>query len=341
MKTVKLNETLEVSAVGLGCMGMSHGYGAPADEKEMTALIREAFELGVTFFDTAEIYGTRERPHANEELVGKALEPIRGNVKIATKFGIYLDENGKQALNSRPERIRASVEGSLKRLRTDHIDLYYQHRVDPDVPIEDVAGTVAELMREGKVLHWGLSEAGTRTIRRAHAALPLAAVQSEYSLFWRGPENDLLPTLGELGIGLVSFSPLREGFLTGTIGAGAPFGKGDFRSDVPRFAPENLATNQRMAERVRELAAAKNITPAQLAIAWLIEQKPWIAPIPGCRSRAHLRDNIAAAATEFSADELREIDARLAGITHFLMSDLNNAEIADLLGEWLARENLD
>lgn len=331
MKTVKLNETLEVSAVGLGCMGMSHGYGAPADEKEMTALIREAFDLGVTFFDTAEIYGTRERPHANEELVGKALEPIRGNVKIATKFGIYLDENGKQALNSRPERIRASVEGSLKRLRTDHIELYYQHRVDPDVPIEDVAGTVAELMREGKVLHWGLSEAGTRTIRRAHAALPLAAVQSEYSLFWREPENDLLPTLEELGIGLVPFSPLGKGFLTGTIGADARFGKDDFRSIAPRFAPENLAANQRMAECVRELAAAKNITPAQLAIAWLIAQKPWIAPIPGCRSRAHLRDNIAAAATEFSADELREIDARLAGIA--LSGDRYPPELAARVGK--------
>lgn len=331
MKTVKLNNTLEVSAVGLGCMGMSHGYGAPADETEMTALIREAFDLGVTFFDTAEIYGTRERPHANEELVGKALEPIRGNVKIATKFGIFLDENGKQALNSRPEQIRASVEGSLKRLRTDRIDLYYQHRVDPFVPIEDVAGTVAELMREGKILHWGLSEAGTQTIRRAHAVLPLAAVQSEYSLFWREPENDLLPTLEELGIGLVPFSPLGKGFLTGTIGKDARFGKDDFRSVVPRFAPENLAANQAFAARVREIAQEKNIAPAQLAVAWLIAQKPWIAPIPGCRSRAHLKENVAAAEISFGEDELREISARLSAIS--LSGDRYPPELAARVGK--------
>lgn len=327
MKKTKLTEKLEVSAVGLGCMGMSHGYGAPSDEKEMTALIREAFDLGVTFFDTAEVYG----PFANEELVGKALEPIRGNVKIATKFGIFIDENGRQALDSRPETIRASVEGSLKRLRTDHVDLYYQHRVDPDVPIEDVAGTVAELMREGKVLHWGLSEAGTRTIRRAHAVFPLAAVQSEYSLFWREPENDLLPTLEELGVGLVPFSPLGKGFLTGTIGADARFGKDDFRSIVPRFTPENLAANQRMADCVREFAAAKNLTPAQFSLAWLLARKPWIAPIPGSRSRAHLLDNIAAASVEFSADELREIDARLAGIT--LSGDRYPPELAARVGK--------
>lgn len=325
MRKTKLGN-LEVSVVGLGCMGMSHGYGAPADENEMTALIREAFELGVDFFDTAEVYG----PHANEELVGKALAPIRDRVKIATKFGIYLDENFGQRLDSRPETIRRAVEGSLRRLRTDRIDLYYQHRVDTSVPIEEVAGTLAELMREGKVLHWGLSEAGTRTIRRAHAALPLAAVQSEYSLFWREPEADLLPTLEELGVGLVPFSPLGKGFLTGTIGADARFGKGDFRAVVPRFAPENLAANQRMAERVRALAAAKGVTPARFSLAWLLARKPWIAPIPGSQSRAHLRDNVAAADVEFSADELREIDAELGAIA--LAGDRYPPELAARVG---------
>ncbi|MGN0835674.1 MAG: aldo/keto reductase [Candidatus Spyradosoma sp.] len=326
MKKVKLNDALEVSAIGLGCMGMSHGYGAPADEGEMIALMREAFERGVDFFDTAEVYG----PHANEELVGKALAPIRDRVKIATKFGIYLDENSRQKLDSRPETIRRAVEGSLRRLRTDRIDLYYQHRVDTGVPIEDVAGTLAELMREGKVLHWGLSEAGTRTIRRAHAVLPLAAVQSEYSLFWREPEADLLPTLEELGVGLVPFSPLGKGFLTGTIGADARFDKDDFRSVVPRFAPENLTANQRMAERVRALASTKGVSPAQFSLAWLLARKPWIAPIPGSRSRAHLFDNIASADVEFSEDELRAIDAELGAIA--LSGDRYPPELAARVG---------
>lgn len=254
----------EVSAIGLGCMGMSHGYGPAADKKEMTVLIRRAYDLGVTFFDTAEVYGTLDAPHANEELVGKALAPIRDRVVIASKFGILTDKEGRQILNSRPEQIRKSVEGSLTRLRTDRIDLYYQHRVDPDVPIEEVAGVVGDLMREGKVLHWGLSEAGIRTIRRAHAALPLTAVQSEYSMFWREPENELLPVLEELGIGLVPFSPLGKGFLTGTVGKDSRFGKGDFRSIVPRFTPENIAANMALADFVKEIAADKGITPAQV-----------------------------------------------------------------------------
>ena len=271
---------LEVSAIGLGCMGMNHAYGIAHDRQEMIALIHEAYDKGVTLFDTAEIYG----PYVNEELVGEALAPIRDKVVLATKFGIRL-ENGQQVQDSRPERIRASVEGSLKRLRTDHIDLYYQHRVDPTIPIEDVAGTVADLMREGKVLHWGMSEAGVQTIRRAHAVNPLTAIQSEYSMYWRNREADLLPVLEELGIGLVPFSPLGKGFLTGTIDKESRFGKEDFRSVVPRFTPDNLAANQPMVDFVRSVAEAKGITPAQVALSWLMAQKPWIVSIPGTCSR--------------------------------------------------------
>ena len=262
-----LGQSLEVSAIGYGCMGLSQGYPPFPAKAEAVALIRRAFDLGVTFFDTAEIYG----PLTNEEIVGEALEPIRDQVVIATKFGLRM-ENWQQVAAGRPEDIRASVEGSLKRLRTDRIDLYYQHRVDPDVPIEDVAGAVAELMRQGKVLHWGLSEAGVGTIRRAHAVLPLAAVQSEYSLFWRKPEEELLPALEELGVGLVPFSPLGKGFLTGRFDRSARFDKGDFRSIVPRFTPENLEANQPLVELVRDMAAQKGSSPARVALAWLLAQ---------------------------------------------------------------------
>ena len=305
MKTRKLGN-LEVSAIGLGCMGMSHGFGPAADRKEMIALIRRAVELGVTMFDTAECYG----PYLNEELVGEALAPFRGEVKIATKFGIQVVD-GKQLQDSRPEVIRQSVEGSLKRLKVEAIDLYYQHRGDPDVPAEEVAGAVKELVDAGKVLHWGLSEPGIGSIRRAHAVLPLTAVESEYSMWWRKPETELLPVLEELGIGLVPFSPLGKGFLTGTIKAGATFGKDDFRSIVPRFAPEMLAANQKLVALLDELATAKGCTPAQLALAWLLAQKPWIVPIPGTRKLARLEENLASAELELSTGELSRINAAL------------------------------
>lgn len=305
MKTRKLGD-LEVSAVGLGCMGMSHGFGPAADRKEMIALIRRAVELGVTMFDTAECYG----PYLNEELVGEALAPFRGGVKIATKFGIQVID-GKQVQDSRPEVIRKSVEGSLKRLKVEAIDLYYQHRGDPDVPAEEVAGAVKELVDAGKVLHWGLSEPGIGSIRRAHAVLPLSAVESEYSMWWRKPETELLPVLEELGIGLVPFSPLGKGFLTGTIKAGATFGKDDFRSVVPRFAPEMLAANQKLVALLEELAAEKGCSPAQLALAWLLAQKPWIVPIPGTRKLARLEGNLTAAELELSSGELSRINAAL------------------------------
>ncbi len=299
---------LEVSAIGLGCMAMSHGYGAAADKKEMIKLIRTAHDLGVTFFDTAEVYG----PFTNEELVGEALEPIRHEVKIATKFGISMNmDDFKQVLDSRPATIRKSVEGSLKRLRTDHIDLYYQHRVDPDVPIADVAGTIKDLMDEGKILHWGLSEAGVNTIREANALLPLTAVQSEFSLFWRNPEQDLLPLLGELGIGLVPFSPLGKGFLTGGITKDTQFGKHDFRSSVPRFQKENIEANMVLVDFVKSIAEKKGITPAQVAISWILYQKPWIVPIPGSRSLRHLEDNIAAANVTYTPQEMADINATL------------------------------
>lgn len=324
------NKRLQVSAIGLGCMGMSHGYGPEADKKTMIGLIREAYERGVTFFDTAEVYGSTDSPHANEELVGKALEPFRDKVVIATKFGIQTDKEGHQILNSHPKQIRKSIEGTLKRLRTDRIDLYYQHRVDPNVPIEDVAGTIAELKHEGKVLHWGLSEAGIQTICRAHAELPLTAVQSEYSMFWREPEDRLLPTLEELGIGLVSFSPLGKGFLTGTIGKEVRFEKGDFRTIVPRFTPENIAANLALVDFVKEIAADKEITPAQVALSWLMRQKPWIVPIPGSRSLTHLTDNIAAAEVEYRDDEIRSINERLSKIT--LSGDRYPAELQARIG---------
>ncbi len=274
----------------------------------MIKLIRTAHDLGVTFFDTAEVYG----PYTNEELVGEALKPIRNEVKIATKFGISMNmDDFKQVLDSRPETIRRSVEGSLKRLRTDHIDLYYQHRVDPDVPIADVAGTIKDLMDEGKILHWGLSEAGIDTIREANSILPLTAVQSEFSLFWREPENNLLPVLEELGIGLVPFSPLGKGFLTGGITKDTKFGKHDFRSSVPRFQKENIEANMALVEFVKSIAENKGVTLAQVAISWILYQKPWIVPIPGSRSLKHLEDNIAAANVTYTQEEMAEINATL------------------------------
>src|SRR5213083_1672769 len=293
---------LEVSALGLGCMGMSQSYGTPPDKQAMISLIRTAVERGITFFDTAEIYG----PHTNEELVGEALAPLRRQVVIATKFGIKY-ENGQQMQDSRPERIRESIEGSLKRLRTDVVDLYYQHRVDPNVPIEDVAGTVRELIAQGKVKHFGMSEAGVRTIRRAHAVQPVTAVQSEYSLWWRRPEAELLPTLEELGIGFVPYSPLGRGFLTGKINEDTTFDSSDFRNRLPRFTPEARKANQALVDLLGQIAKRKKATPAQIALAWLLAQKPWIVPIPGTTKLHRLEENIGAAAVELTQDDLREI----------------------------------
>ena len=329
MKTRKLGiaSPLTVSTVGLGCMGMSHGYGAPSDIDEMVKLIRKAHDLGVTFFDTAEVYG----PYTNEELVGKALEPIRNEVKIATKFGISMNmDDFKQVLDSCPETIRKSVEGSLKRLRTDHIDLYYQHRVDPNVPIEDVAGTISDLMKEGKILHWGLSEAGIETIKKAHAILPLTAVQSEYSMFWREPEKNLLPVLEELGIGLVPFSPLGKGFLTGGITKDTKFSKHDFRTSVPRFQKENIEANMKLVDFVKGIAVEKDITPAQVAISWLLYQKPWIVPIPGSRSLNHLEDNITSANVTYTPEEMKRINDFLDTI--HIQGDRYNAQNQSNIG---------
>lgn len=300
---------LKVSAVGLGCMGMSHGYGPAADRTEMIALIRRAVEAGVTFFDTAEVYG----PFENEALVGEALAPFKGDVVIATKFGIRIDGTA-QILDSRPETIRRSVEGSLKRLKVEAIDLYYQHRVDPSVPVEDVAGTIAGLVREGKVKHWGMSEAGTASIRRAHAVLPLAAVESEYSMMWREPEKELFPVLEELGIGFVPFSPLGKGFLSGRFDGTARFDKSDFRSIVPRFTPENLEANQILVNLVRETAAMKKVSPPQVALAWVLAQKPWIVPIPGTTKTGRMLENLAAADIVLSLQERKELNAALEEI---------------------------
>lgn len=302
---------LEVSALGLGCMGMSHGYGAPKDEGEMIALIHRAVEQGVTFFDTAQVYG----PFTNEVLVGKALAPFRDQVVIATKFGFEFDENGKSlGLNSRPEQIRRMTEDSLKRLGVEVIDLYYQHRVDPQVPMEDVAGTVKELIREGKVKHFGMSEAGVAAIRSAHAVQPVAALQSEYSLFWREPEEAILPALEELGIGFVPFSPLGRGFLTGRLDASVAFDSSDFRSTLPRMSQENRKANQPLVELLAGIAARKQATPAQIALGWLLAQKPWIVPIPGTTRAERLDENLGALALELSSAEIADIERAAAQI---------------------------
>lgn len=308
------NSNLEVSALGLGCMGMSFGYGVAADKQEMISLIRTAVDRGITFFDTAEVYG----PFVNEELVGEAFEPIRERVVIATKFGFQLKPDGSpgwSGLNSRPEHIREVAEASLKRLRTDVIDLFYQHRVDPDVPIEDVAGAVKELIQEGKVKHFGLSEAGAQTIRRAHAVHPVTALQSEYSLWWRKPEEEIIPTLEELGIGLVPYSPLGKGFLTGKIDENTKLESGDFRSQLPRFTPEARKANQVFVDLLGTLAAQKKATPAQVALAWLLAQKPWMVPIPGTTKLARLEENIGAVTLELTPDDLGEIDRAASELT--------------------------
>lgn len=304
MKKRKLsNSGLEVSALGLGCMGMSFGYGVVADKNKMIALFHEAVEKGITFFDTAEVYG----PYANEELVGEALAPYRDKVVIATKFGFNFEDGKSTGLNSRPENIRKAVEGSLKRLNIETIDLLYQHRVDPNVPMEDVAGTVKDLIQEGKVKYFGLSEAGVKNIRRAHAVQPVTALQSEYSLFWREPEAEIIPVLEELGIGFVPFSPLGKGFLTGQITASTTFGSSDFRSTVPRFQPENLKANQALVNLLADIAAQKQVTPAQIALAWLLAQKPWIVPIPGTTKIERLNENIGSVTVELTGEDLRQI----------------------------------
>jgi aryl-alcohol dehydrogenase-like predicted oxidoreductase len=317
MKKRKLGKSnpLEVSAMGLGCMGMSFSYGPPKDKQEMTSLLRAAVERGITFFDTAEVYG----PFTNEELVGEALAPFRGRVVIATKFGFDLSGSdtrpGAAGLNSRPEHIKEAVEGSLKRLRVESIDLLYQHRVDPGVPIEDVAGAVKELIQAGKVKHFGLSEAGVQTIRRAHAVQPLTALQSEYSLWTRTPEKEVIPTLEELGIGFVPYSPLGKGFLTGKIDENAKFDSSDFRSTLPRFTPEALKANQALIDLLGRIAERKKATPAQIALAWLLAQKPWIVPIPGTTKLHRLEENIGAASIELTPEDLREIESAASKIT--------------------------
>jgi aryl-alcohol dehydrogenase-like predicted oxidoreductase len=310
MKKRTLGQGLEVSAVGLGCMGMSQSYGVIPDKADMIPVLRAAVERGVTFFDTAQIYG----PFVNEELVGEALAPLRDRVIIATKFGLRVDADGQQVTDSRPETIRETVEGSLRRLRTDRIDLLYQHRVDPNVPIEDVAGTVKDLIAAGKVRHFGLSEAGVATIRRAHAVQPVTAVQSEYSLWWRRPEEALLPTLEELGIGLVPFSPLGKGFLTGALDEKTTFTPNDFRNIVPRFSAEARKANLGIVELLRSMAERKAATPAQIALAWLLALKPWIVPIPGTTKLARIEENVGAAAVELTTEDLREIDEAAAKI---------------------------
>jgi aryl-alcohol dehydrogenase-like predicted oxidoreductase len=310
MKKRRLGRSdLEVSGLGFGCMGLSSGYGPAQDKQNAIALIRAAFESGVTFFDTAEAYG----PFTNEELVGEALAPLRDQVVIATKFG-FKDGNSQAGMDSRPERIRAVADASLKRLKTDRIDLFYQHRVDPNVPIEDVAATVKDLIRHGKVKHFGLSEAGVQSIRRAHAVQPVTALQSEYSLWWREPEAEVLPTCEELGIGFVAFSPLGKGFLTGKIDENTSFAKDDFRNIVPRFSPEARKANQVLVDLLRSIAAVKQATPAQIALGWLLAQKPWIVPIPGTTKLHRLKENVAAAAVELTEEDLRRIQDALAQI---------------------------
>jgi len=312
MKKRKLgNSNLEVSSVGLGCMGMSVSYGPPADKQEMISLIRTAVERGITLFDTAEGYG----PFTNEELVGEALAPVRDQVVIATKFGFKFEGDKQSGTDSRPAHIKEVAEASLKRLKTDHIDLFYQHRVDTDVPIEDVAGAVKVLIEEGKVKRFGLSEAGVQTIRRAHAVQPVTALQSEYSLWWREPEAEVLPTVEELGIGFVPFSPLGRGFLTGKIDENTTFDSSDFRNSVPRFTPEARKANQALVDLLYRVAERKKATPAQIALAWLLAQKPWIVPIPGTTKAQRLEENIAAAAVELTSDDLREIDDAASTIT--------------------------
>jgi aryl-alcohol dehydrogenase-like predicted oxidoreductase len=319
MQKRKLGKSnLEVSAIGLGCMGMSFSFGPPADKQEMITLLRQAVERGVTFFDTAEVYG----PYTNEELLGEALSPLRGQVVIATKYGFDLDSGkdprgvtGSPGLNSRPEHIRRAVEGSLKRLRIETIDLLYQHRVDPDVPIEDVAGAVKDLIRDGKVKHFGLSEAGAQTIRRAHAVQAVTALQSEYSIWWRRPETEELAVLEELGIGFVPFSPLGRGFLTGKIDQNTTFDKTDFRNSLPRFTPEARTANQAVVDLLAHIGQRHKATPAQVALAWLLAQKPWIVPIPGTRKLSRLEENIGAASLTLSADDLREIENAASRIT--------------------------
>jgi len=312
MKKRKLgNSNLEVSSVGLGCMGMSVSYGPPADKQEMISLIRTAVERGITLFDTAEGYG----PFTNEELLGEALAPVRDQVVIATKFGFKFEGDKQSGTDSRPAHIKEVAEASLKRLKTDYIDLFYQHRVDPDVPIEDVAGAVKELIEEGKVKHFGLSEAGVQTIRRAHAVQPVTALQSEYSLWWREPEVEVLPTLEELGIGFVPFSPLGRGFLTGKIDENTTFDSSDFRNSVPRFTPEARKANQALVDLLNRVAERKQATPAQIALAWLLAQKPWIVPIPGTTKVQRLEENIGAVAVELTSDDLREIDDAASTIT--------------------------
>ena len=311
MKKRRLGKSnLEVSAIGLGCMSMSFGYGPAGDKQEMINVIRSAVEQGVTFFDTAEVYG----PFTNEELVGEALAPFRGQVVIATKFGFDCDSGKQGGVTSQPERIKRVVEASLKRLKVQTIDLLYQHRVDPNVPIEDVAGTVKELVQQGKVKHFGLSEAGAQTIRRANAVLPVAALQSEYSLWWREPETEVLPTLEELGIGFVPFSPLGKGFLTGAINENTKFSNEDFRNKVPRFSEENRKANQALVDVIGKFAAQKKVTPAQVALAWLLAQKPWIVPIPGTTKLHRLQENCGAASVQLSAEDLRELESAASKI---------------------------
>ena len=317
---------LEVSAIGLGCMGLSHGYGPATDKQQALALIRGAVERGVTLFDTAEVYG----PFTNEELLGEALAPVRRQVAIATKFGFKIVEGKQAGLDSRPVHIREVVESSLKRLKTDVVDLLYQHRVDPNVPIEDVAGTVKQLIGQGKVRHFGLSEAGARTIRRAHAIQPITALQSEYSLWWRDPEREILPTLQELGIGMVPYSPLGRGFLTGAINDDTQFDANDFRNILPRFTPEGRRANQTLVDTLRQIAQRNGATPAQIALAWLLAQKSWIVPIPGTTKVHRLEENLAAADVQLTREELRDIDSTVSRIN--LQGDRYPAELQERVG---------